>query len=522
MTDPKPRNWVTLLLCSLCLTALSLNLNGDEMHTTDPLFHSADGGRYIGLTNADDSVDAFLGVPFAAPPVGQLRWVPPQAPQRASGVKNAQAFAPVCMQTPRIVNWYKGVAASFGAPEGTIVSPQFNEDCLYLNIWKPANTGTTPLPVLVYVHGGNNVAGWAYEPNYHGENLARRGLVVVTIAYRLGIFGFFSHPELEHANFGLLDQIAALQWVRDNATALGGDPGNVTLMGESAGARDVEYLLASPLAAGLFQRIIHQSNGWALQLPPHRKADIGKGRSLSAQLGQEKPLTIGQLRALPALDILTAKDKVYAGHKFNPVVEGHSLTRTLGEAVREGDFPVVDLLIGSNAAEHLMNLDQGATVSDWVDREIADPAIRQRIAALDLQDDSLHDLDRLITARQYLCPSLQLAAAVQQRGGRVWFYQFNKVREGELAGAMGAYHGAELPYIFDTHDNWLPTDDKDRQLTGVMMRYWRNFARSGDPNAKDLPSWPPYASSGKTFQLLDTDIGQSKNTSLPLCDALML
>jgi para-nitrobenzyl esterase len=192
----------------------------------------------------------------------------------------------------------------------------------------------------------------------------------------------------------------------------------------------------------------------------------------------------------------------------------------LGDAVRARDFPVVDLLIGSNADEHLMNLNQGATVSDWVDHNIADPVIRQRIAALNLQDDSLHDLDRLITAKKYLCPSLQLATAVQQRGGRVWFYQFNKVRAGELARAMGAYHGAELPYIFDTHDSWLPTDDKDRQLTGVMMRYWRNFARSGDPNAKDLPNWPPYASGKKTIQLLDTNVGQSKNNSLPLCDAL--
>lgn len=522
MTDSKPRSRATRLLCSLCLTALSLNLNGEELQTTGPLFHSANGSRYLGLTSADDTVNAFLGVPFAAPPVGQLRWVPPRAPQREGGVKNAQAFAPACMQTPHIVDWYKGVAASFGAPSGTIISPQFNEDCLYLNIWKPANTGTAPLPVLVYVHGGNNVAGWSYEPNYHGENLARRGLVVVTIAYRLGIFGFFSHPNLEHANFGLLDQIAALQWVRNNAAALGGDPGNVTLMGESAGARDAEYLLASPLAAGLFQRIIHQSNGWALQLPLHRKADIEKGRALSTHLGQESPLSIGELRELPALDILAAKEKVYAGHKFNPVVEGYSLTRTLDEVVRERDFPVVDLLIGSNADEHLMNLDKDDTVPDWVGREIADAAVRQRIAALNLQDDSLHDLDRLITARQYLCPSLQLAAAVQQRGGRVWFYQFNRVRPGELARAMGAYHGAELPYIFNTHDSWLPTDDNDRRLTGVMMRYWRNFARSGDPNSTDLPSWPPHASSGKTFQLLDTNIGQSKNNSLPLCDALML
>jgi para-nitrobenzyl esterase len=511
---------ISPFLCIPLLVALGLAIAGCQARHTPPQFESRDGHRYVGHSSDDTAVASFLGIPFAAPPVSELRWVPPQPLQRGGGTRNALDFAPACIQTPHIVDWYKGVAASFGAPPDTITTPQFSEDCLYLNIWKPANTGTTPLPVLVYIHGGNNVAGWSYEPNYHGENLARRGLVVVTIAYRLGIFGFFSHPELEHANFGLLDQIAALQWIRDNAAALGGDPDNITLMGESSGARNLAYLLASPLAEGLFQRAIHQSNGWALQLPPHRKADIEKGRSFSAHLGQEQPLTLGQLRELPALDILAAEDKVYAGHKFNPVVEGHSLTRPLGDAVRARDFPVVDLLIGSNADEHLMNLNQGATVSDWVDHNIADPVIRQRIAALNLQDDSLHDLDRLITAKKYLCPSLQLATAAQQRGGRVWFYQFNKVRAGELARAMGAYHGAELPYIFDTHDSWLPTDDKDRQLTGVMMRYWRNFARSGDPNAKDLPSWPPYASGKKTIQLLDTNVGQSKNNSLPLCDAL--
>ena len=475
---------------------------------------------YTGGLTADGAIEYFLGVPFAQPPVGELRWQPPQPLAAEPGTVPALHFAPACEQGPHMVKWYRDLVASFGGDPATFGAPEVSEDCLYLNIWKPARTGSTPLPVLVFIHGGSNKGGWSYEPNYIGENLARRGLVVVTIAYRLGVFGFFAHPELRDANFALLDQIAALQWLRDNIAAAGGDAGNVTVMGESAGASDIDFLLASPPAAGLFRRVIHESAGWAVIGRTTGEAHRLRGSEL-----QQRVLGAGgsieQLRKVPADEILRAAESVYEGHSFDPVVDGKTLPVPVKDALLAQDFPAVDLLIGSNADEWLMYLDKDQSIEDWMLENLAPAQVQAVKSVLPADDDPAQVQDMLISAYNFVCPSMYLADQVSRRGGRSWFYYFSRVREGELAQSMGAYHGAELPYVFNTHDDWLPTGEVDRELTGKIMDYWVNFARSGDPNGPGLYPWPRFDRKAGTVLKLDAAISAQAHESLGLCNILM-
>lgn len=487
---------------------------------------------YLGQRSDDGLVEYFLGIPFAQSPAGERRWKAPQALAPKTGKVEAMAFAPGCAQGPHIVNWYRGVVTSFGGDPDVVSRPDFSEDCLYLNIWRPvqanladksqagAKTDSQGLPVMVFIHGGSNKGGWSYEPNYVGENLSRRGVVVVTIAYRLGVFGFFAHPELADANFGLLDQVAALEWIRDNIAAAGGDPANVTVMGESAGANDITHLLVSPLADGLFQRVIHQSAGWAISGRTTHEAHLGRGAELHKRLLKDGG-GIEQLRAVPAEQVLQAADIVYEGYSFDPVIDGRSLIRPVRDVLLEGTFPAVDLLAGTNAHEWLMYLDDEQTIDDWLTQNLQEPQIAAAKSALGEKGDSREKQDRLITAYNFVCPTMYLAQRVRDRGGRSWLYYFSRQREGEQAARMGAYHGAELPYVFDTHDDWLPTNDLDRRLTDTIMSYWVNFARSGEPNAKQLTTWPLFDRLSARVLRLDTQINSQVHESLALCDVLL-
>jgi para-nitrobenzyl esterase len=474
---------------------------------------------YTGATSVDAAIESFLGIPFAQAPVGPLRWEPPQPLASRPGTRTALEFAPACAQGPHMVNWYRGVVASFGGDPASFTAPQTSEDCLYLNIWKPARAGAA-LPVMVFIHGGSNKGGWSYEPNYIGENLARRGVIVVTIPYRVGLLGFFSHPELAHANFGLLDQVAALEWIRAHIAAAGGDPGNITVMGESAGANDITHLLVSPMARGLFQRMVHQSGGWAVNGSGSRDDHLARSLQLQRELlGPEGDLQA--LRNVPSDQLLIGAESAFAGHTFDPVVDGKSLLEPVAESLRKGRFNSVDLLIGSNADEWLMYLDDQQTVDAWMADNLPANQVQAVQAALPPGLGQRQILDRLATAQNYVCPSMILAQRVRQHGGRSWFYYFARQREGEQAAAMGAYHGAELPYVFNTHDDWLPTAAIDHQLTDNIMAYWVNFARSGDPNGDGLVAWPAFDRETARAQSLDADISSVVHSSLPLCEVLM-
>jgi len=475
---------------------------------------------YRGVSAKNGAVQAFLGVPFAQPPFGGLRWQPPLELASLPRSIDARSYKPACAQGPHMVAWYRDVVSSFGGNPDSFTTPQTSEDCLYLNIWKPADIGESSLPVIVFIHGGSNKGGWSYEPNYIGENLAHRGAVVVTIPYRVGVLGFFSHPEQALSNFGLLDQIAALTWLQENISDFGGDPGNVTVMGESAGANDIVFLMVSPLAQGLFQRAVLQSGGWSYNGRGSRQEQLSSTAALQQTLLGEQG-NLDALRNIPVDELLAGAATVLSGHSFEPVIDGHSLLEPIARSMQSGRFRPVDLLIGSNADEWLMYLDEKQSVAGWLEENLEPGQVAAARAALPATLEESRRLDRLITADAFVCPSMAIAQRVAEHGGRSWFYYFTRQREGEKGAQMGAYHGAELPYVFDTHDDWLPTTSADRELTQTIMQYWLNFARSGDPNGAGLPPWAPFVRERGLVQQLDEVSLGVVHPSLSLCNVLL-
>ncbi len=490
---------------------------------------------YQGTTRGD--VDAFLGVRYAA----AARWQTPQLllpPQLDKGAVQAegrrlvaaQTYPPACAQTPHIVNWYRDVITDFGGDPESFGAPEFAEDCLFLNIWTPKLAQDAALPVIVYIHGGSNRGGWSFEPNYEGRRLAALGAVVVSINYRLDVFGFFAHPAIKDANFALLDQLAALNWVAQYIAYFGGDANNVTVMGESAGASNIDFLLASPVAAGLFHRAIHQSAGWAINGRVSRAEAEALALKLTTQLSPVGQATSAHeaLLAVSGVDsaqVLVASQGIYNDYFFDPIAGYASLPKPAAAVFDDTAIHPVDLLIGANADEWLMYLDPEDTVQAALNESISrskQAAVKQALAGLSTNEA----LDTLLTAVNYVCPSQRIADAVVTRGGRSWFYYFDKKRQGTLAQRMGAYHGAELPYVFGTHDDWLPTDESDLALSELMMRYWVNFARTGDPNSADLPHWPAFGVTQQSGQIerdvlrLGLSVAPSVHPSQQLCDAL--
>lgn len=470
-----------------------------------------------GILSEDKKVASYLGLPYAQAPVSELRWASPQAfeyskPQRF----DATAFAPACEQGPHIVDWYRKVVTGFGGDPAVFPAPEVSEDCLYLNVWHPVEFKEKSLPVIVYIHGGSHKGGWSYEPNYLGENLARQGVVVVSVAYRLGALGYLSHPEMDVANVALEDLMLALQWLQQYGTVFGADLGNVTLMGESAGANNIAHLMAMPRAKGLFQRAIHQSAGWAVDWSASPEVRQSLAVKLQEKLGAK---SLAQMRKLPASEVREAAATVFAEEGFEPVIDGASLPQSLSEWVAAGKQNGIDLLIGSNADEWRTYLQPDQTLANMLEQDWPKEKHAALLAALSVPNDDHETLamNNLASARDYHCPSMVLA---EMTSGQSWVYYFSKVRSGVKATEMGAYHGAELPYVFDTHDNWIPTNASDRVLTRQMMKYWVNFARSGNPNASsdasDLPQWPPYKNKQQVL-FLDEKIKPGTHPAAALC-----
>ena len=448
-----------------------------------------------------DGLTMYKGVPFAAPPLGQLRWREPQPIAPWKGTRKATSFAPACMQ--------QGVSMPGEKP------PEVSEDCLYLNIWTPAKAADERLPVLVWIHGGGYTNGSASMPLYWGDKLAQRGIVAVTIAYRLGPLGFLAHPELtaesgrkSSGNYGLLDQIAALEWIQRNIAAFGGDRERVTIAGQSAGAMCVSMLMASPRARGLFHRAIGQSGGVfePVQIAPqYLLANAERdGKKYAESLGAD---SIAALRKRPAADLLESM----AGRVSHPVIEPRVLPVAPYDAFLSGEYNAVPVLVGFNAEEARSLTDVGATSAQTFAADIessfgALPApiiaayphatdAQARQARLDLERDLRFGWDMWAWAR------LQ----AQSGRGDAYFYYFKQqpaFPRGSAHEGWGASHFAELWYMFDHLDQekwqWSASD---RQLAGMMAGYWTNFAKSGDPNGDRLPHWPAFGSRGEVLHL---------------------
>lgn len=479
-------------------------------------------------------VAEFRGIPFAAAPVGPLRWKAPREHQPRKGPQQAVEFAAACMQRTGNIDWYAGVAAAFGHGPEVVARPvAVSEDCLYLNVWSPSLQAGAKLPVMVFVHGGSNSGGWSYEPNYLGTNLAARGVVVVTVSYRLGVFGFFSHPALQNsendavANFALLDLGKAFHWVRQHISQFGGDPDNVTAFGESAGALDIIDLMLASLASGdtsnrPFHRLISQSIGGSLETRQSLAEEQALGGQLVSLLGLDSKTSAERLRAIPAKQLLDATQMLPADHYHDGVVDGRVLTDMPLNMLNEVSLRGVDIMAGSNADEWLMYIGEDVS-QEKLESWASGHAPSQQQALLELVEnlpDKRRAMDRLSTAWDMLCPSRYLAMRASEDGGRGWVYYFNRQRPGPGGARLGAYHGAELPYVFNTHDDWLTTGEIDRQLTQAMLDYWVQFARTGDPNGNGRPGWPLFKQSSQKVLALGEQIVVRQSDDQALCELL--
>ena len=449
--------------------------------------------------NVDQStghgVARFAGIPFAAPPVGELRWERPQPLVPATNSIDATQFAPACMQTGSGLAWYHGMMSRVGVDPSLMQAPDYAEDCLYLNVWTDLSV-TQKKPVLVFIHGGSNTGGWSYEPNYHGEVLAREGVVVVTVAYRLGVFGWLSHPDMSVQNVGLHDLAASLRWVREHIEDFGGDASRITVSGESAGADNALHLALTPSLQNTIAGVIHQSAGWSATSSLSRQAAFSLGKALVEHHVGPKG-RFSDLKSVPADALLESQQSLFSNHYFSPIRDAETLPVTLETLIKSGDLPAIKLLIGSNLNEALMYLSADASLKEVLDERVPQAAHTKVVAALGLELTERQQLDRLASSLQYTCPSLVIASAVASGDGEAWVYRFDRVRDG--FDPIGAYHGAELPYVFDRHDAWLPTDQTDKNITQALVGYWRAFtAASGSdsiktavPRAKAWPQWGP-------------------------------
>ncbi|MEE8426603.1 MAG: carboxylesterase family protein, partial [Woeseiaceae bacterium] len=322
---------------------------------TDPTVN-VDGEILLGTHVEGGEVAEFLGVPFAEPPVGDLRWRAPQPLATKVERREVTKFAQACMQTMRILDWYRWMAEQFGDSADYYDDLEVGEDCLYLNIWTPALDSHAEMPVMVWIHGGSNKSGWSYEHNYHGHKLAQEGVVVVSVAYRQGPFGFLSHPDLPddepRTNFGYWDLIASLQWIQDNISEFGGDPDRVTLFGESAGAENILVLMFADAANDLFHRGVMQSSaGFGLVRMSTLADEQQRGRELANSLGLPEDNNLEALRQVPADKLLEVYDQLFSGYYHSPAIDGDLLFESTWDSIHNRDFGGRQLMIGSNYHE---------------------------------------------------------------------------------------------------------------------------------------------------------------------------
>ena len=493
------------------LPALAIALATTSVAAADaPPTVSTSNGKLAGVHDSKTGLNEFKGIPYAAPPVGPLRWKPPQPAAAWTGVRRADRFGPRCMQRPIYSDMM-------------FRSNGVSEDCLYLNVWTPAHGSNAKLPVLVYFYGGGFQAGDGSELRYDGASLAQRGIVTVTISYRLNVFGFLALPELaaespEHAtgNYGLLDQTAALRWVHDNITAFGGDPDQVTIGGESAGSMSVSAQMASPLSKGLMQRAIGESGAVLGNLKPRPLA-------LAEQQGQDFAKRVGahslaQLRAMGAQALLDATgDKDVP--EFMPTIDGYFFPHSPEAVYQAGEQAHIPLLVGSNSQE--------GDYRNFLDNKPPTPAnyraaMEKRFGkhaaeALKLYSGNteaeVKASGTAFAGDDFIAFATWRWMDMQHQTGQapVYYYYFTQARPAKRDGSAGpdagAVHSGEIEYALGnlSTNRAFAWTAADQHVSQIMEGYWANFIKTGDPNGAGLPHWPAVA--GKDGGLLRQVIG---------------
>ena len=455
----------------------------------------------------------FLGIPYANPPTGALRWRPPQPVKKWAGTRNSHSFASSCPQASDSVAQYAAATTEYSETIPYYAGFKTSEDCLYLNIWTTNLHAAKKHPVMVWIHGGGNVEGTGELPAL-GPAMARNGVVLVSINYRLGILGFLAHPALtaesthhSSGNYALLDQIAALMWVKENIEKFGGSPENVTVFGESAGAVDICYLMASPLARGLFKRAIIQSNGCSDYLIPDLKRSFDitgmkesgeeAGVRFARKLGTENAVDVpAKLRAKSVDEILSASDT--AG--VLEAVDGWVLPEQPAAVFAAGRQAPVPVIIGSNADEGSMFADDPsgpATVAqyhDWLKKEFGmewEQVAKKYPAAKDSEVQPA--FLAVVTDHEFGSSTYIMARAMKRIGQKVYFYHFTYPAKGKNA-RLGSYHGLELSFLAGIvrKSSWGEFAADDKALALTIRAYWTRFAVNGNPNPEGLPKWPEY------------------------------
>ena len=516
--------------------------NYDPNNASEPVIRTK-AGEVVGVREGNQEADgdsvvyAFRGIPYAADTSGGNRWRPPQDPQPWSEPRSASEWGPKCPQ--QTDNIYGGVVTNltqYAAGDASDFTYPMSEDCLVLNVYSPSLNETAKAPVMVYIHGGALVSGTGNHYPYQG--IVRKDVVLVTINYRLGFLGYFAHPSLDATNFGLLDQIKALEWVQDNIEKFGGDPAKVTIFGESAGGTSVMALMVSPLSRGLFQGAISESSFMDYSI----NVTMTEGGRLGVAVGEALDIPSGsgqleKLRSLPAKNLTNAMLILSANTTAIPYifVDGSSMDSTIAEGFQSGSNHKVPFVVGSNSDEMTVFFEFGEALKAKASNPKEAPAAanffpdtRERYEkfveatfggsaekVLSLvpaagDEEAIDAGIELATDLYFGFPAYFTAESMAQRNEDVYLYYFTQKPDGEAGEKLGAFHASELVYVFnDTEEvGYFANPIVNQELADAMVDYWTEFARKGNPNSKGLPRWERVTSTGDVaWNVLGPSIG---------------
>ena len=544
---------VLMTAAALTLVSALTACNSVKEDLSEAALISTPQGPVQGVTTENPEIFNFKGLPFAAAPIGNLRWAAPQSAPSWTETRAADTFGNRCMQPEdvegsffnRLIEGHglsgpknffikKSVAAQTPSP--------MSEDCLYLNVRTGNLDGETKQPVMVWIHGGGHQFGSSDFSYYQANGLVEKDVVLVTINYRLGAFGYMAHPALSavdpngvSGNYGTLDQIAALDWVQENIAAYGGDPDNVTIFGESAGAWSVTEMIASPLAAGKFDKAIGQSGASTYHLGQMDGYGLGwpsgyqMGKKVATALELSDP-TAADLRAVPASEIM-AKLPEKADEAFHHIRDGYVFPKNVGHAFRDGDIYSVPFMTGYNSDEGTLFFPDDPQPSVWEDdmprggpEMIA--ALNEHYPGQGVTLLEAYGLDTDFTAGgmqmmgdDIFGVNVRYAANANAASGEpTYLYHFSRTPPSKKQ-TLGAFHAAEIPFVFDSSESILGLSDDDKALTEIIVTAWTNFAKTGNPNGDGVPNWPEYdgqnwmhfsGNTGRDIAAVETDIRKAK------------
>ena len=472
-------------------------------------------GDIIGTYNEDKTVRIYAGIPYAEAPIGDLRWKEPVDKSDWSGVLDCTKFAPRAMQADEspIINTIVDIYAMGGwHPDYRMYALQeMSEDCLYLNIWRP-NTEETNLPIVFYIHGGSLTTGASSNSDNNGETYAKNGVIMITIAYRLGVFGYFAHEDLisespnsTTGNYGLLDQIKALEWVNDNAIYFGGDKNNITIAGESAGSSSVSAICSSPLAKGLFQKAIGESSSLVINAPPHTFRSLAKALEVGQNIMEEfKCSSVDELRNISASELVNTKFS-----NSSMTVDGYALEKTPYEVYLAKENNEVALLNGYNIKEadafiipsylfsKVSKENIEGILTNYFDNEVANEMFT--LYKDEIEVDALKVLNEIISVYWFINPHHSWSNMALNNDENVYRYYFTKEN-----GYYGTYHSGEMIYAYGNlyrSNHKFAYDESDYKLQDIMVKYFTNFIKTGNPNGSGLPEWKKFDGTDSVLEL---------------------